>query len=339
MPPVMPYVVLSCAISTDGYLDDATSTRLILSGPADLDRVDEVRAGCDAILGGAGTIRRDNPRLLIRDPRRRARRIARGKPEQPLRVVLTSSGDLDPSAHIFDARAPHLVYKGAELSLRAVLADLAAERGISRLMVEGGAHVLAEFLAQDLAHELHLAIAPVFVADPRAPRFAAPAPLSSGRMTLVGCERLDDVVVSRYLLGPGGIDQRFLCWAVELARESPPSSTAFSVGAIIVSDAGEVIATGYSREQEADDHAEEVALRKAGADPRLSRATIYSSMIPCAARASRPVTCAQRIISARIPRIVYAYPEPPTFVPNATEQSLIQLSTAGIEVRYAPITP
>ena len=68
MPPP-PYVLLSCATSADGYLDDASPERLILSGPADLDRVDEVRAGCDAILVGAQTIRADNPRLLVRDPR------------------------------------------------------------------------------------------------------------------------------------------------------------------------------------------------------------------------------------------------------------------------------
>jgi len=93
-----PYVLLSCAISADGYLDDASPHRLILSGPADLDRVDEVRAGCDAILVGAGTVRADDPRLLVRDPRRRARRAARGLPEHPARVTLTASGDLAPNA-------------------------------------------------------------------------------------------------------------------------------------------------------------------------------------------------------------------------------------------------
>src|SRR5205807_202360 len=50
--PPRPYVILSCATSADGYLDDASPRRLILSGPADLDRVDEVRAGCDADVVG-----------------------------------------------------------------------------------------------------------------------------------------------------------------------------------------------------------------------------------------------------------------------------------------------
>ena len=109
MPP-RPYVLLSCATSADGYLDDASPRRLILSGPADLDRVDEVRAGCDAIMVGAQTVRKDNPRLLIRDPRRRARRAARGRPEHPARVTLTATGDLDPRANFFAPGALRLVY-------------------------------------------------------------------------------------------------------------------------------------------------------------------------------------------------------------------------------------
>jgi riboflavin biosynthesis pyrimidine reductase/pyrimidine deaminase RibD-like protein len=320
-----PYVLLSCAISADGYLDDAAPERLILSGPADLDRVDEVRAGCDAILVGAGTIRRDNPRLRVRDPARRAARVARGLPEQPLRVTLSASGDLDRAAAFFTHPSPHLLYR--DQSLAAVLDDL-GERGIQRLLVEGGATVLGQFLAQDLANELHLAVAPFFVADPRAPRLTVPEP--PRRMTLVDVHRLDDVVVSRYLLGEGGTDQRFLRWAIELARLCPPSDTAFSVGAVIVSDTGEVLSTGYSREQEDQDHAEEVALRKLGFDdPRLRRATIYSSLVPCGARASRPVTCVQHILNAGIPRVVYAWREPPLF---AAGDGAERLRAAGVTV-------
>ena len=72
----LPYVLLSCAVSADGYLDDAAPARLVLSSAADADRVDGVRAGVDAILVGAGTVRRDNPRLLVR-ARPAARRAPR----------------------------------------------------------------------------------------------------------------------------------------------------------------------------------------------------------------------------------------------------------------------
>jgi riboflavin-specific deaminase-like protein len=351
-----PYVVLSCATSADGYLDDANRGRLVLSGPADLDRVDEVRAGCDAILVGAGTVRQDDPRLLIRDPRRRARRAARGLPEHPARVTLTATGDLDPRARFFAPGAERLVYcaasalapararlgrravlidAGDPLSLDVLLSDL-AERNVARLLVEGGALTMAEFLARDLADELDLAIAPFFVADPAAPRLDVPPnPSGPGRpMTLAEAQRLEDMAVLRYLLGPGGPDHRFLRWAVELSRLCPPSESAFSVGAVVVSEDGEVLATGFSREQEEHDHAEEVALRKLGsADPRLRRATVYSSLVPCGARASRPVTCVQHILAAGIPRVVFAWREPALFTEG---QGAEQLRAAGVAVTEVP---
>jgi len=158
-------------------------------------------------------------------------------------------------------------------------------------------------------------------------------------MTLVEVRRLDDVVLRRYLLGPGGPDHRFLRWAVELSRLCPPSESAFSVGAVIVSEDGEVLATGFSREQEEHDHAEEVALRKLGPDPgtrndqRLRRATIYSSLVPCGARASRPVTCVQHIVAAGIGRVVFAWREPPLFTGGRGAE---QLRAAGLAVTEVP---
>jgi riboflavin-specific deaminase-like protein len=365
--PPRPYVLLSCATSADGYLDDASPRRLILSGPADLDRVDEVRAGCDAIMVGAQTVRQDNPRLLIRDPRRRARRSARGLPAHPARVTLTATGELDPGADFFAPGALRLVYcatpalararlgdlgkaavlidAGDPLSLGFILEDL-AERSVLRLLIEGGARVLGGVLAGDLADELHLAIAPFFVADPMAPRLnlppSDPAPASpngpSNPMTLAEARRVEEIVLLRYLLGPGGPDHRFLRSAIELSRLCPPSETAFSVGAVIVGEDGEVLATGFSREQEDHDHAEEVALRKLGPDPRLRHATIYSSLVPCGERASRPVTCVQHIVAAGIPRVVFAWREPALFTAGETPPNSAgdQLRAAGVAVTEVP---
>ena len=153
-------------------------------------------------------------------------------------------------------------------------------------------------------------------------------------MTLAEVRRLDDVVLHRYLTGPGGADERFLAWAVELARLCRPSESAFSVGAVIVAEDGQVLATGFSREQEDHDHAEEVALRKLGFhDPRLRRATIYSSLVPCGARASRPVTCVQHIVAAGIPRVVFAWQEPRLFTDGAGAE---QLLAAGVQVTKLP---
>jgi len=228
-----PHVLLSAAMSVDGYIDDTAPRRLVLSGAADADRVDAVRAACDAILVGAGTIRRDNPRLLVRSARRRDERLARGLPPGPVKVTLSRSGDLDPAARFFtDGDVPRLVYvpgpaaavvrerlggaatvvqlsapPGEHAVLAAMLADLAG-RGVSRLMVEGGSSVQAELLSAGLADELQLAIAPFFVADPAAPRLAGgrwQPPSAHAPMHLAEVRQAGEMVVLRYLPGgPGG---------------------------------------------------------------------------------------------------------------------------------------
>jgi 5-amino-6-(5-phosphoribosylamino)uracil reductase len=185
-----PYVLLSAAVSLDGALDDRTDRRLILSGPEDLDAVDELRAGCDAILVGAGTVRADDPRLLVRSPARRAAREACGLPPTPLRVVLSHRAP-EPDAAIM-AGPPPLVVGG---ELPEVLAGLAAH-GVGRLLVEGGARVHTAILAAGLADELRLAVAPVFVGDPAAPRLLGAA--TGGRARLLGVGRAGDTAVLRY---------------------------------------------------------------------------------------------------------------------------------------------
>jgi 5-amino-6-(5-phosphoribosylamino)uracil reductase len=233
-----PFVLLSMAMSADGYVDDAGPSRLMLSGPDDLDRVDAERARSDAIMVGAGTVRKDNPRLLVRSAQRHLDRQARGQPAQPAKVTVTETGELDPAAAFFAPDgAAKLVYAAARSSARLrealgssgevismpgsglpglgwVLADL-ARRGVGRLMVEGGPRLLSQLLAAGLADELQLAVAPVFVADPAAPRLLAsgvflPAPgeaprtpltSAGGRMVLAGVVQAGDCAVLRYLLG------------------------------------------------------------------------------------------------------------------------------------------
>src|SRR5512133_3325082 len=105
-----PYTLLSCSVSLDGYLGDHTP-RLPLSNAADFDRVDEVRASCDAIMVGATTVRTDNPRLLVRSQARRDLRKARGLPSSPMKVTVTERVDLDArSAFFTTGEAEKLVY-------------------------------------------------------------------------------------------------------------------------------------------------------------------------------------------------------------------------------------
>jgi riboflavin biosynthesis pyrimidine reductase/pyrimidine deaminase RibD-like protein len=325
------YILLSCAVSLDGHLDDNTAERLVLSNAADLDRVDAERAEVDAILVGANTIRRDNPRLSVRSPARRAARVAAGKPETPLKVIL-SSGPV-PSDAAFRADGDHVVVSGP---LDVVLAQL-ADRGVDRLMVEGGGRVLTSFLESGHADELQLVIAPFFVGDDSAPRFVHNGRFpwhAHHRATLADVHPIGNVVLHRYLLSESAVDAHWLARTVELSHRCPPSTTAFSVGAVVVDAAGEEIAWGYSRETDDKVHAEESALAKlADDDPRLRTATIYSSMEPCSVRKSRPRACSRLILDAGIPRVVFALREPSTFVHG---EGVEHLTAAGVTVVERP---
>ncbi|MFD4612758.1 MULTISPECIES: dihydrofolate reductase family protein [unclassified Streptomyces] len=358
-----PYVLLSAAVSLDGYLDDTGPERLLLSSPADFDRVDEVRASSDAILIGAGTLRADNPRLLVNSPERRAARRAAGKPEYPLKVAVSASGELDPEAPFWHTGGEKVLYTtdegalrlrrtglaadvvplGAELDWPRLLEHLHDVRGVRRLMVEGGGTVHTQLLRQQLADEVQLVLAPLFVGDPDAPRLFGPGAYQGGRLRLMETRTIEDVVLVRYEpTAPGTAgraapaDRHWLRIACELAAQCPPSRTAFSVGAVVVAADGTELARGYSRE--GDDpvvHAEEAALAKVDpADPRLPDATVYSSLEPCARRASRPRPCARLILDAGVRRVVTAWREPDTFVEGADGTGV--LAAAGAVVVVVP---
>ncbi|MET8894834.1 dihydrofolate reductase family protein [Streptomyces albogriseolus] len=358
-----PYVLLSAAVSLDGHLDDTGPERLLLSSPADFDRVDEVRASVDAILVGAGTIRADNPRLLVNSPERRAARLADGGPEYPLKVTVSGSGDLDPAARFWHTGGEKVLYttdKGAEraralgiaadvvplgdvLDWRRLLEHLHDVRGVRRLMVEGGGRIHTQLMTQGLADELQLVLAPLFVGDPDAPRLFGPGTYQGGRLRLVETRPVGDVVLMRYeptAPGTGALpsaaDRHWLALACELAAQCPPSETAFSVGAVVVAADGTELARGHSRE--GDDpvaHAEEAALAKADpTDPRLAGATVYSSLEPCARRASRPAPCARLILDAGVRRVVTAWREPDTFVTDADGSAV--LADGGATVLVLP---
>lgn len=111
------------------------------------------------------------------------------------------------------------------------------------------------------------------------------------------------------------MDREWLVQAIELSRRCPVSTTAFSVGAIVVDSQGQMIASGYSRELGDGLHAEEIALDKAERAGRDVRgAALYTSLEPCSVRLSGKASCTQRILAAGIARVVFAAREPPVFV-------------------------
>jgi 5-amino-6-(5-phosphoribosylamino)uracil reductase len=198
-------VFLSVAVSLDGYIDDRSPQRLILSSPEDLADMRAAREECDAILVGAETVRRDNPSL-------RAKNAAR--------VTVTHSGELEPNLHFFDGsmRTIVLTAKDRVEALRARLGERAEvvaiesfepaayvsalqDCGVRSLFVEGGTRILTAFIASGLFDRLRLAIAPFFIGDDDAPRMVHPAHFLNdaySRLMLRDVRRLGDVAVLNY---------------------------------------------------------------------------------------------------------------------------------------------
>jgi diaminohydroxyphosphoribosylaminopyrimidine deaminase/5-amino-6-(5-phosphoribosylamino)uracil reductase len=156
-----PWVVAKAALSLDGRLARPPGEGQWLTSAAALRDAHRLRALSDAVLIGAGTLRADNPSLLVRHVP-----LPEGKP-QPWRGVLTrGGGELPVGAQIFtDAhRSRTLVFTSK--SLEDVLKELGEKHGVTQLLVEGGGEVLGAFFDGGYVDEVCFYIAPILCGGP-----------------------------------------------------------------------------------------------------------------------------------------------------------------------------
>jgi diaminohydroxyphosphoribosylaminopyrimidine deaminase/5-amino-6-(5-phosphoribosylamino)uracil reductase len=146
-----PFVVWKVAATLDGRVAAADATSRWITGERARAAVHQLRASCDAVLVGSGTVRADDPQLTVRD--------ADGRPagRQPLRVVADRRGRLPAGARVLDDAAPtHVSRAGSPGEL---LAEL-FERDVRRVLLEGGPQLAAAFLREGLVDEAVVHLAP-----------------------------------------------------------------------------------------------------------------------------------------------------------------------------------
>ncbi len=151
-----PFVIAKCGMSLDGRLTRSPGEGRWLTSPAARRQAMQLRAQVDAILIGAETLRQDDPRLTTR---------GMGGARQPWRVVLSRSGKLPQSAHLFADRfaGRTLVYR--RKSLKAVLTDL-GRREITSVLIEGGGDVLGQAFDARLVDKVQFYLAPLLTGGP-----------------------------------------------------------------------------------------------------------------------------------------------------------------------------
>jgi diaminohydroxyphosphoribosylaminopyrimidine deaminase / 5-amino-6-(5-phosphoribosylamino)uracil reductase len=167
-----PHVILKLAVSQDDKIAAAGHKPIAISGEAAKARVHLLRAQCDAVLVGIGTVRADDPLLNCRLPGMEGRSPVRIVLDRSLRIsgtsrlvhsardtplwVMTSTVAEAPAAMKLGAAGAQVIRiattSGPGLDLLAVLHAL-AEKGITRLLVEGGARVASSFVAAGLVDE------------------------------------------------------------------------------------------------------------------------------------------------------------------------------------------
>ncbi len=219
-----PFVYMNMAMTVDGKI---TSThREYANFTSDLDRrtMDRLRAEADAILIGAGTLRSDDPPLHVRDPEMRRHRRSLGKPDHLLRIVVTAGGALDTSSSFFGSAGtvPPLVVtvenldanRVEQLQARAEVVQFGTDfvdlermmaflddRGVKRLLVEGGGEMNWELLRLGLVDEIYVTMAPVLLGGREAPTLLEGAGWPMDRrcnLRLLELHREGDEIYCRY---------------------------------------------------------------------------------------------------------------------------------------------
>ena len=192
--------------SLDGRIATATGHSKYINGPAGLDHLHRLRSLVDAVVIGVGTAFADNPQLTVR-------RVAG---PHPARVVIDPNGRPPPSAKVFTkdgVRRLAVTAEGATCSLAsevevvalpavggriapcAILAAL-AERGLRRILIEGGADTVSGFLTAGCLDRLHVVVAPIILGAGRA-SFILP-PIERADLALrmpMRAHQLDDEVL------------------------------------------------------------------------------------------------------------------------------------------------
>lgn len=218
-----PYVLIKTAMSLNGKIGTRLKKRIVLSNEEDKRAVDALRGECDAILVGETTLKKDNPRLVLKFPEHVRERLRRGLSEHPAKVTLSKLCALNARSNFFTvgnaekfvfttSRAPSKnverisacarVFRvgRTRVGIKKMLAIL-YKHGVERLMVEGGGRTNYEFLKTGCVDEMRVAVAPKIIGEKNAPAFAYGKDfLPALRFHLKGMERLGSIVVLRYLI-------------------------------------------------------------------------------------------------------------------------------------------
>jgi len=189
-----PYVIVNVAMSADGKISTRERRQVRISGEQDFTRVDRLKAGCDAVMVGIGTVLSDDPSLTVKSEECRSYRRKHGHSDHPVRIIVDSSARISPEAAVLnkgegkrivavsgraDGEKIALLEKKAQIIITGkdevdlpLLMDELGAMDICHIMVEGGGTLIAGLIKAGLVHEIYTYIGNVIIGGREAPTFA-----------------------------------------------------------------------------------------------------------------------------------------------------------------------
>ncbi|MDD4127731.1 MAG: 2,5-diamino-6-(ribosylamino)-4(3H)-pyrimidinone 5'-phosphate reductase, partial [Methanomicrobium sp.] len=186
-----PFIFVNLAMSADGKLSTIERKQVKISGKDDFSRVDVIKADADAIMVGIGTILADDPSLTVKSPAYKTKRVQNGRDENPLRIVIDSSGRTPINAEILHkGEGPRIIavsenapqeniealneyadiFVGGRDKVDLItLLEALYENGVSSLMVEGGGTLIWSLFKEGLVDEIYTCIGNIIIGGDKAP--------------------------------------------------------------------------------------------------------------------------------------------------------------------------
>jgi len=198
-----PYTVANFVASADGHTTVEGWSRK-LSDPADRELFYALRERADAVLVGPRTLAAEHYKRLLPAPERRERRLAAGRPAEPLAVTVSRSGRVPREVPLFtDTPDNVLVFEGDGVPLDAVLHTLRRDHGVETLLCEGGPTLFGALVRERLVDELFLTLAPLLVGggETSGPAVVSgPPPEAPTSLELAGALEREGTLFLRYRL-------------------------------------------------------------------------------------------------------------------------------------------
>ena len=212
-----PHVIINCAMSADGKIASPSGKQLHISNEEDMKRVYSLRNEHDAVLVGIKTIQSDNPKLTVKEGYVE-------NPKNPIRIILDTHCRTKIDDLAVDDKAKTLIITNGQcdkkygsnvevvqcdidydgvIDLKKML-EILHNRGIKKLMVEGGSTVIWNFLKQGLVDDLYVYIGPMIIGGKYTPSMADGEGIADQtnpiRLEIVEISKLNDGLLVHYKL-------------------------------------------------------------------------------------------------------------------------------------------